>query len=888
MVKYLEVINLNKLTPMMQQYERIKGIYPDAILFFRLGDFYEMFNEDAKIGASVLDLALTSRNKGGNDKAPMAGVPYHSAESYIAKLIDNGYKVAICEQLEDPSDSDGLVDRDVIRVISPGTIIENEMLNDKENNYLAACLTYNSKFGLSYVDISTGEFYASEFSPEFENKFWDEIDRIQPREIIIDDVIMNNENYKKLHYSSNFLENKIKLNSPEKAYKLLLNQFNKNSLLDFGCEGMESAILAAGEIINFLNITQKRALDHIDKILTYNINEYMILDATSRRNLEINSTIREKKKNGSLLNLLDKTITAMGGRLIKKWINQPLVNINEIIKRQDALEEIMNNYILLQELREDLEGIYDLERILSKISYGTANARDLLALKNSLNKFPELKTDISKLNNSLINEISLKFDDLSDIRKIIEDAIKDNPPTGLRDGGLIKDAYSLELDNIRSISSKGKAWIANLQSSERKRTGINSLKVGFNKVFGYYLEVTNANLDRVPEDYNRKQTLSNSERYITPELKEKEALVLGAEEKINNLEYELFVNIRDKIGENLKRIKDSALYIAKIDALLSLSIVGLENNYIRPEIHEDGEIRIINGRHPVVEDILNGNFVPNDTYLNRNDNRFLIITGPNMSGKSTYMRQVALIVLLAQIGSFVPADRAKITIVDRIFTRVGASDDLTGGQSTFMVEMTELANILNNASRNSLIILDEVGRGTSTYDGLSIAWAASKYINNTDKIGAMTLFATHYHELTKLEEETAGIINYNVLVEEDEEGVHFLHKIIRGRANQSYGIEVARLAGLPFEVIQNAQNILNKLEETNRNPINLNPIILSQEKKLKKRIQENSLINKKYSLIESILEKDLINITPIEAMNYLFKLQEEARSLMAKEEENNG
>ncbi|MDI3547605.1 MAG: mismatch repair protein MutS [Halanaerobiales bacterium] len=889
---------MSKLTPMMQQYESIKRKYPDAILFFRLGDFYEMFNDDAKIAARVLDLALTSRNRGGGEKAPMAGVPFHSADSYIAKLIAEGYKVAICEQLEDPEEAKGIVERDVIRVITPGTVIENEMLKEKDNNFLAAAINYKEKLGFAYVDISTGEFLVTELEAELEDKLWDEIDRIHPREILTDESLVTREGFNNLIKRIDFVHNEIEPGKVEKAYDYLREHFQTRSLAGYGCEEMDAAILAAGEILKFLKETQKRALAHINKLTTYNLNDYMVLDSATRRNLELTSTIRGRTKKGSLLNILDRTVTSMGGRLIKKWINQPLINKDEIEMRLEAVAELVNNYIFLQRLRNNLDGIYDLERILSKVTYGTANARDLSALKFSLLKLPDLKQDISSLKAGLFSQLNSRFDPLEDLADLLNQALVDEPPVSVREGGLIRDGYNQELDELRRASREGKEWITNLQKTERERTGINSLKVGFNKVFGYYLEVTKANLDKVPENYTRKQTLSNSERYITPELKEKEALVLGAEEKINQLEYDLFVELRDKVGENIERIKETAVVIAFLDVLASLSLVTLENDFQRPEIHNDGIIEIKEGRHPVVEEMVEGVFVPNDTYLDTEENRFIIITGPNMSGKSTYMRQVALIVLMAQMGSFVPARKARIGIVDRIFTRVGASDDLTTGQSTFMVEMNEVANIVNNATGRSLIILDEVGRGTSTYDGLSIAWAVSEYINNPEKIGARALFATHYHELTRLEEKLPGIKNYNVLVEEDENGVHFLHKIVPGRASDSYGIEVARLAGLPEEIINNARKILDRLEH-NEGQIaaaaeeSITEVIAEKEVKelVKKEVKEPkekqrqlALFKNEDPIVRKLKEKDLLNLTPMEAMNFLYQLQQEAR----KEGEDNG
>lgn len=868
---------MSKLTPMMQQYKKIKKQYSDAILFFRMGDFYEMFFEDAKIAARVLDLALTSRNKGEGKKAPMAGVPCHSADSYIANLIDQGYKVAICEQLEDPSESNGLVKRDVIRVITPGTVIENDILEEKNNNYLIAAVSWKEYIGFAYIDISTGEFYVTEIKKDIDEKLWDEFNRIQPREIIIEENLIKEDKTRFISNWDQILKNQVQIKNINQAREYLIEQFNTESLAGFGLEEKNAAILAAGEILKFVGDTQKRTLKHIDRISLYNLNEYMVIDATTRRNLELTETIREKKKSGSLLDVLDKTVTSMGGRMIKKWINQPLIEKKKIDKRLDAISELTDNFMVLQALRDNLDGIYDLERILTKITYGSANARDLASLRYSLEKLPDLKENMTLLKAKYFLELNENLDQLKDISSLLSAAIVEDPPVSLREGGLIKHGYNEQLDQIRFTCREGREWITKLQKTERERTNISSLKVGYNKVFGYYIEITKANLDKVPEDYTRKQTLSNSERYITPELKEKEAQILGAEEKINDLEYDLFVNIRNNIGKEIERIKSTARVIATIDVLISLGLVAIENNYNRPKITEDMNIEIEEGRHPVVEKMVDEVFVPNDTILNSKQQRFVIITGPNMSGKSTYMRQVALIVLLAQIGSFVPAKKAQIGLVDRIFTRVGASDDLTTGQSTFMVEMNEVANIINNATEESLIILDEVGRGTSTYDGLSIAWAVSQYINDPQKIGARSLFATHYHELTNLEEQYEGIKNHNVLVEEDKSGVHFLHKIVPGRANDSYGIEVAKLAGLPDIIIKTANNILQMLESNEQKKVEITSTIEKPVNQHKENDQLK-LFADKNPIIKKLIKKDIMSMTPMDAINFLYKLQQDAKT----------
>jgi len=866
---------LAELTPMMQQFHSIKRRHQDAILFFRLGDFYEMFGEDAERAAKLLDIALTSRNKGGGEKIPMAGVPAHSSASYIEKLIKKGIKVAICEQLEDPSEASGIVERDVIRVITPGTVIENEILAEDENNYLAAAVEYKGIYGFSYTDISTGEFYLTEFSADYEDKLADEINRTAPQELLTDQQTSEKDFLNQLQKTYAFTVNIRGKNDFRKLKKELLEHFEVNSLEGFGCEEMQAAVYAAGEILSYLKETQKRSINQITSLNPYHLEDYMVLDSATRRNLELTSTIRDSSASGSLLSVVDQTITSMGGRKIKKWINQPLINEEQINNRLDAVEELNENFTLLQKLRDNFSDIYDLERIMSKITYQSANARDLTALKNSLAKLPAVYELCSDFDRELLSFIREEFDTLEDVHSLIDNSIINEPPTTITEGGIIKNDYNQELDQLRSLVSEGKDWITSLQKEEREKTGINTLKVGFNKVFGYYLEVTKSHLEKVPDRYERKQTLSNSERYIIPKLKDKEAEVLGAEEKINDLEYKLFVEIRDKIASEVERINKTASLIAELDVLMSSAVLAVENNYQRPKINSGEEIIIQGGRHPVVEEMFSEQFIANDCYLNQDEQRFIIITGPNMSGKSTYMRQVALIVLLAQIGSFVPAESAQIGLTDRIFTRVGASDDLTTGQSTFMVEMNEVANIVNNSTSKSLIILDEVGRGTSTYDGVSIAWAVSEYLNNPERIGARTLFATHYHELTRLEDEYSGVKNYNVLVEEDSEGVHFLHRIVEGRSSDSYGIEVARLAGLPEEIILSAQKILVRLEENNKMPIRKREKPIQDDKHQQLplfKTEENKVLKK-------LDEKDILEMTPMDAMNFLYKLKQDLKEV---------
>lgn len=888
---------------MMQQYTAIKRKYMDCLLFFRMGDFYEMFGKDAEIASRELEIALTSRNKGGGKKIPMAGVPCHSADTYIAQLVKKGYRVAICEQLEDPSEAKGLVRRDVVRVITPGTVLDNMTLEDDKNNYLGAAVLYQERVGFAYVDISTGEFAVTELEWE-EGKVIDELSRVQPAEVILSSELKNNPRiYTFLVDQLGVVVNSLKENFHFKqAYQLLIDHFRTNSLHGFGCEKQKAGIMAAGAIMEFLNETQKRNLTHINYLKTYSTQEYMVLDAATRRNLELTATIRDGKRRGSLLGVLDRTVTAMGGRKLKQWIHQPLLDLKMIEERLDAVDEFINHLYELENLREILKNVYDIERLLGKIVYGSANARDLAALKSSLIHLPQIKELLKNFTSSRLKSLESQLDLLSDITELIETAIVDDPPTGLKDGGLIKKGFNEELDQLREAAANGKDWIALLEHKERERTGIKSLKVGFNKVFGYYLEVTKANLDMVPDDYIRKQTLANSERFITPELKEKESQILGAEEKSVALEYELFVEVRNQVAKEVKRIQQSADVLAELDVLASLAKVAIENNYCRPTVDLEDEILIIKGRHPVVEEMLDEPFVPNDTYLNGDTARFSIITGPNMSGKSTYMRQVALIVLMAQIGSFVPAEKAKIGLVDRIFTRVGASDDLTTGQSTFMVEMNEVANIIHHATRKSLIILDEVGRGTSTYDGLSIAWAVIEYIHNRERIGARTLFATHYHELTVLEDYLEGVRNYNVAVEEnDEEGVVFRHEIVPGAADQSYGIEVARLAGLPQEILKRAKEILNHLETENDHSLveSKKEVAASKEVVLEEhsdkaiteeRKEERNVIKpelrqpeqislfamEEHPVIKKLKDLDIMNVTPLDAINILYQLKKEA------------
>lgn len=879
---------MSKLTPMMKQYMEIKKKYHDTIVFFRLGDFYEMFFDDAILASKILEITLTGRECGQKEKAPMCGVPYHSADSYIIKLVEKGYKVAICEQVEDPSKSTGIVKREVVKVITPGTITDYKALDEKSNNYLCSIFSDIIGIGISYVDVSTGDLYATEINKK--NKYTqeiiiDELGKISPKEIILSDESYNNEAFlKKLKsvlnctidkYSfKNFNENKDNIYN-----ELIKKQFTKINNDNFDLNEKFHAKMSIGMLLNYLNNTQKVGLINLNNLSFYSIDNYMTLDINTRRNLELVETIRGKTKKGSLIGVLDKTSTAMGGRLLKRWIEEPLIDIKKIEYRLNIIEELYNNIFIMDELKVLLNNVYDIERLMGKITYGSCNGRDLLALKNSISILPKLKKLLSSCSCEKLKELGKKIDDLNDIYTIINSSIIENPPVTIKEGGLIKSQYNNELAELRKATIEGKQWISNLEEKEKNRTGIKSLKIGYNKVFGYYIEVTKSNLKLVPEDYIRKQTLSNCERYITSELKEMESKILGAEEKMIALEYELFIEIRDKIKSQIARIQHTSKILAQIDALNSLAIVAYNNDYVRPNLNNNGIIRIKNGRHPVVEQMLNDEiFIPNDTILDNNENRVSIITGPNMAGKSTYMRQVAIICLMAQIGSFVPADEANISIVDKIFTRIGASDDLSQGQSTFMVEMKEVANILNNSTSKSLIILDEIGRGTSTFDGLSIAWAVIEYIANKNKIGAKTLFATHYHELTELEGKIDGIKNYKIEVKENNDDIIFLRKISRGGADKSYGIQVAKLAGVNDEVIKRAKEILSDLENKDINNVNTNKIAETKNKKNENQQLDFYDINTK-RIINKIKNIDLMKLTPIDAINILYKLIEESKAL---------
>ena len=872
------------LTPMMQQYMAIKEQYKDCILFYRLGDFYEMFYDDALTASRELEITLTGKNCGQEERAPMCGVPYHAVDVYLNKLVAKGYKVAICEQAEDPKQAKGIVKREVIRIVTPGTNLSQQALDEGRNNYLM-CLVYdNNQFGLAITDISTGDFYTTEVATLKE--LYDEIHRFSPSEIICNDSFYMSgaslDDFKdRLHVSVSTLDTWY---MDEAVSVQKINEHFKVASLDgLGLTDFPSGTLAVGALLLYLYETQKNTLDNLTKITPYRSGGYMIIDSATNRNLELIETLREKQKKGSLLWVLDKTKTAMGARLMRNWIEQPLIEKKKITARQDAVEELYNDMITREEIREYLNAVYDLERLVTRISYRTANPRDLIAFKTSLGMIPPVKQLLSQAKSAELKEIDERMDCLEDIYDLIEKSIQDEPPIMIREGGMIKEGYNEDVDKFRLSRTEGKTWLAELEAREKEKTGIKNLRVRYNKVFGYYLEVTNSYKELVPEDWTRKQTLANAERYITPELKELEDMILGAEDKLAALEYDLYCEVRDSIGEQVVRIQETAKAIAHLDVLASLACVAQSNDYVRPSINTKGVIDIQGGRHPVVEKMNNNQmFIDNDTYLDNKNHRISIITGPNMAGKSTYMRQSALIVLMAQIGSFVPAKSANIGIVDRIFTRVGASDDLASGQSTFMVEMTEVANILRNATSRSLLILDEIGRGTSTFDGLSIAWAVVEHISNPKLLGAKTLFATHYHELTELEGKLDSVNNYCIAVREQGDDIIFLRKIIRGGADKSYGIQVARLAGVPDSVIDRAKEISSWLEETDVTDKAKNLQVRTSAKK-KEVVREAVPVEKQMSLfdiypadhpvLKELAGLDVSNMTPIQALNTLYELQ---------------
>ena len=866
-------------SPMMQHYLATKEKYKDCILFYRLGDFYEMFFDDAVNVSQELELTLTGKDCGQEQRAPMCGIPYHAAESYIAKLVQNGHKVAICEQLEDPKLAKGIVKRDVIRVVTPGTVTESNLLEEKKNNFIMSIFKKGIFFGIAICDISTGDFYASEIKEEnnFE-RLLDEISRYSPSEIIANEMLTGcEEEISKIKerfdvYISEEPEEKFSEDTENIYEQYALSDDKGNIVKDL--EKRLFAVSAINGLIKYIEDTQKTKLEHINRITIYTITKYMSLDINARRNLELTEKMRDKSKKGTLLWVLDKTSTSMGGRLLRRWISDPLIDENEINERLEAVEELKDNIILRGELLDKLKGVYDMERLAGKIAYGNVNARELNSLKASSSKLPEIKSMIKNSKSKMLRNLYEELDSLEDIYELIDKAIVDDPPILVTEGGVIKMGYNTEIDELKTAMTQGKTWLVQLEAREKEETGIKGLKVGYNKVFGYYLEVTKSNLALVPDRYIRKQTLTGGERYITEELKELESKVLGAEEKVVGLEYQAFVQIREQIKSQIQRVQKSALAISKLDVLCSFAQVAEDLNYCKPEVDRSGIIDIKEGRHPVIEKMLPaGSFVANDTYMDQESNRLSIITGPNMAGKSTYMRQVALITLMAQIGSFVPATSAHIGVVDKIFTRVGASDDLSMGQSTFMVEMMEVANILKEATSNSLVVLDEIGRGTSTYDGLSIAWAVAEYIEDKEKCGAKTLFATHYHELTGLENTLEGVKNYSIAVKEKGEDIIFLRKIVEGGTDESYGVHVARLAGVPKVVTQRANEILKQIERKN---VLTNKTV---EKENKKQVSgQLDMFNFKLAEIAHELDKVNINeLTPIDALNTLVKIKEEMK-----------
>ena len=873
------------LSPMMQEYVKTKEEYKDCILFYRLGDFYEMFFDDALTASKELEITLTGKDCGLEERAPMCGVPYHAADTYVNKLIEKGYKVAICEQVSDPKTTKGLVKREVIRVVTPGTVLDAVSLDETKNNYIMSIVFTEDHFGCAIADITTGDCYVTEIDRT--QKMLDEINKFTPAEIICNDsFLMSGVDTDDLKNRLNIYVNSLESwhFDQDTCERALKDHFHVSTLEGIGLKDYDSGMIASGALFLYLTETQKSAMSHMTSIHPYSADKYMLIDSSSRRNLELVETLREKQKRGSLLWVLDKTRTAMGARTLRSYVEQPLIDKNAIEERLDAIEELNKNALLREEIREYLGPIYDLERLVSRISYKSANPRDLVAFRSSLHMLPYIKDLLKEFHSSLLTQIFQDLDAMEDLEDLVVRAIVEEPPLAMKDGGIIREGYNEEVDQYRRSKSEGKQWLSQLEAKERERTGIKTMKVKYNRVFGYYLEVTNSFKDLVPEDYIRKQTLVNAERYVTPELKELENLILGAEDKLYALEYELFCQVRDAVGKEVVRIQKTAKAVATLDAILSLALVAERNNYVRPKINTTGVIDIKNGRHPVVEQMIeNDMFIANDTYLDNHKKRISVITGPNMAGKSTYMRQTALIVLMAQLGSFVPAEKANIGIVDRIFTRVGASDDLASGQSTFMVEMTEVANILRNATSQSLLILDEIGRGTSTFDGLSIAWAVIEHISNPKLLGAKTLFATHYHELTELEGKIPGVNNYCVAVKEKGDDIVFLRKIVKGGADRSYGIQVARLAGVPESVLKRAKELADELVASD---ITAAVRDLTEPKK-KNKFTYDQVDMERMSLFDTVQDDDIIaeirdldvtNLTPMDALNFLYRLQNKIKN----------
>lgn len=865
------------VTPMMQQYLDTKAEYKDCILFFRLGDFYEMFFDDARTASRELELTLTGKDCGLSERAPMCGVPYHAVDTYVEKLIERGYKVAICEQMEDPALAKGLVKRAVTRIITPGTVIEPAMLDEKANNFLLSICFVADRAGLAFADVSTGEFYVHEITQP-ETTLSDEVARISPMEIICNDQVKLRACLQR--EMQNASEQPSAWFQLANATEALCRHFALNDLSPLGLsDEYKAGASAAGALMRYLSETQKNALEHMTSLRIYQGSETMLLDRNTRRNLELTESIRGRSRKGSLLWLLDKTSTAMGGRLLRSWIEQPLVDEEKINRRLDAVGEFAQEHVLTMTLAEELQGVYDIERLLSKVAYKSMNARDCLSLCASLQKVPKIRELLREAKSQAVEEIRDSLDTLPELTDLLTRAIHPDAPILITEGGIIRDGYSQMLDEYRAASTSGKQWILELEQKEREETGIRNLRIQYNRVFGYYIEVSKSYYEMVPARYTRKQTLANCERYMTPELKEIEQKIVGAQEQSTRLELQLFTEVREKIAEQIARIQKTAMALKSLDALLSLAKSAIEYHYVRPEMTQDGTLDIVEGRHPVVEQTMSeGGFVPNDTHMNADDCRMCIITGPNMAGKSTYMRQVALIALMAHIGSFVPAKEAKIPVTDRIFTRVGASDDLASGQSTFMVEMSETAYILRNATAKSLVILDEIGRGTSTFDGLAIAWAVVEYLCDKQKSGAKTLFATHYHELSELEGHIDGVQNYCISVKEHGEDVIFLRKIIRGGADKSFGIHVARLAGVPHPVLVRAHEIQARLEVSDINHHGIGQNILGDAEKRKDE-QVNLFDYRKTEIINELQTLDVMALTPMDAINKLFLLREKARKL---------
>ncbi len=880
---------MSDLTPMMRQYYEIKEEYEDSIVFFRMGDFYEMFDEDAEKASDELDITLTSRDKDGEDPTPMAGVPYHSAENYLQRLINKGYTVAIAEQTQDPDEASGIVDREVVRVVTPGTVIDDGLIEGSGNNFLICIYgdgsehaSYDSekssekKYGIAAVDVSTGDFFVTEV--EGKGDLLSELLRYEPTECLLPNSLIEQDNFvEEIRQENEMMIHSHSEEAFHTARSQILDHFSTETLEPLELKGREKAVKAAGAILDYLKDTQKRTMDYIKRLRFYSTDEYMTLDATTMKNLEIFRSLRDRSKEGTLLDVLDDTVTSMGSRKLRTWLQQPLLDLDKIENRLDAVETLTESLFLRDDLREEMDGLYDLERLISRVVYGNADARDLLAIEDTLSKVKPLKQmlkdEISEEDGySKLKEIYERIDTLDEIKEKINSAIVEDPPATVKEGGIIKDGFDEELDTLKKKSKEGKEWINSLEEQEREKTGVKKLKVGYNKVHGYYLELPKSKTDNVPDHYSRKQTLKNAERYYTEELKEKEEEIISAEEKMEALEYEIFKEVREEVGDEAERFQRTAEAVAELDVLTTFSQVAIRNDYNRPEVFPGGKIDIDGGRHPVVETTIAENFVPNDAELDNKNNQFLIITGPNMSGKSTYMRQIALITLMSQVGCFVPAEEAKVGVVDRIFTRVGALDDLTKGQSTFMVEMVELSNILHSASEDSLILLDEIGSGTSTFDGLSIAWAVTEYICR--EIEAKTLFATHYHEITELEKSLDSVKNLHIAAKDTGDEIKFLRKVREGSTDESYGIHVASLAGLPEPVVERSHEVLKQIEEDhtikmekNDGP-RLTQMVFDPE-------GEEETKSGSHPVVEKLKDVEVDNMTPMDAINELWKLKKE-------------